>query len=141
MISLAGCYEPDKKTLFDKVKEQLNLSAEQCVLVKPISDEQIEKVKEIIKESRDNKGTGTMSGSVEVRTVPLVERLQELSKEAELKLATILTAQQLEQYRIIVSAEIAKIKAHQDNPASGGRRGGRSRRGGGGGMGGFGGGF
>lgn len=149
---LASCSEDDKTSAFNKIKEKLALTEEKAALVKPIFDEQADKISAALEEAKNNrpdmssnsrpsfqpgeKPQASEGGQSKMQN-PMAEKLKPINEDADSKLSTILTADQITEYNNIINEYIEKVmEANKPSAPSGGGMGGP-----GGGMGGPGGGM
>lgn len=125
MLFLAGC---DKKSeAFAQIKEKLSLSQEKAAQVEPIFSEQAEAIGNILKTNQNkkpemNSGERPQSGqrpegeSKSPTVNPFALKLETVNKMAEIKLAGILTTEELAQYNEIVQSYINSVMT-ENKPA------------------------
>lgn len=122
-LLLSSCNDSnyDQDAAFSNIKTQMKLEDERANLLKPIYIDQIAKVKTIL-EAAKNRTPGErpnfqgekpsfqkeQSGQNRPEN-PMVAELATVTKEAEAKLTSILSAQQIEEYNSLLKKELDKI--------------------------------
>jgi hypothetical protein len=148
---MSSCSEDDKTAAFNKIKSKLALQENKAAMIKPIFDEQIDKISAILEEAKNSrpemkKGSrpsfqqGERPGSTEGGQGKIMDqlaaKLRPVNEDADSKLATILTIYQINEYDTIMDEFVQKLMEKNKPENKGGQMGGH-----GGGMGGPGGGM
>jgi Spy/CpxP family protein refolding chaperone len=133
IISLAGCSTTSgqglrsrqsvKTTgqLVDEMSSRLNLTEEQKAQVRPILEEQREKRAAIMEQYRDQ-GRGAK--------IYMQDDMEALELETQVKLAKVLTEEQMKEYRAMVTEQKTSMTEQKSQRGSrGGKGGGGGRRG------------
>ena len=133
IISLAGCSTTSGQGLrsrqsvkttgqiVEEMSARLNLTEEQKAQVRPILEEQREKRAAIMEQYRDQ-GRGAK--------MYMQDDMEALELETQVKLAQVLTDEQMEEYRAMVAEQKASITEQKSQRGSrGGKSGGGGRRG------------
>jgi polyhydroxyalkanoate synthesis regulator protein len=136
---MSSCSEDDKTTAFNKIKSKLAIQENKAVLVKPIFDEQTDKISAILEKAMNSRPEmikgGMPSFQPSDRPVsfesgqgkaqnPLAEKLRPVNEDANAKLSTILTIDQIDEYDNIINEWIEKMMSKNKPEDKGGRMGG-----------------